>query len=212
MVQFSSVLLPALHNPKVFVNRETACNQQRGEASPPHGTSSFSPEADDRRPAEVAWAERPLDELMDHIVEHYHASIRLELPRLVGLAYKVEKVYAGDPQCPRGIGGHLTELLAVVEDHLVKEQRILFPMIEGGRGASALLPVKVMMQEHDDLFAILQRNRALTNDFSLPPDSCSTWQALYEGLARLELELAEHILLENQVLFPRAVRETRSEP
>ena len=49
--------------------------------------------------------------------------------------------------------------------------------------------------------------RALAHDFIAPPESCATWKALYLRLNRFTDELMEHIHLENNVLFPRALCE-----
>lgn len=67
------------------------------------------------------------------------------------------------------------------------------------------MPIRVMMQEHDDHGASLRRLRELATDFVPPPEACATWRALYAGLRRLESELVEHIHLENNILFPRAL-------
>jgi len=83
---------------------------------------------------------------------------------------------------------------------------MLFPAIQRGhRGAPVHMPIRVMMQEHDDHGESLRELRALATDFSPPPDACATWRALYAGLDKLEAELMEHIHLENNVLFPRAL-------
>jgi regulator of cell morphogenesis and NO signaling len=67
------------------------------------------------------------------------------------------------------------------------------------------MPIRVMLQEHDDHGANLARTRALTTDFVPPPEACTTWRALYGALEKLEADLMEHIHLENNVLFPRAL-------
>ena len=87
-----------------------------------------------------------------------------------------------------------------------KEEQVLFPMILSGRGAMAAMPVSVMEEEHRDHGKNLERTRALTNDFIAPESACNTWRALYLGLAELERDLMEHIHLENNVLFPRALQ------
>jgi len=157
------------------------------------------------------WSERPLTELIDFILERFHAPLRSDLPALVELAKKVEDVHAGKPSCPRGIAQHLAHVLVEVEIHLAKEERILFPLIRAGRGPTALMPIKVMMQEHEDHGVNLRRTRALTGDLAAPPEACASWRSLYQGLAQLEADLMEHIHLENNVLFPRALREAPSE-
>ncbi|MEE8459449.1 MAG: hemerythrin domain-containing protein, partial [Phycisphaerales bacterium] len=86
-----------------------------------------------------------------------------------------------------------------------KEEQILFPMIRQGRGAVADGPVSVMMHEHDSAGNALRRLRELTNDYQPPQGACTTWRALWHGLAALETAMHEHIHLENNILFPRAL-------
>ncbi len=38
-----------------------------------------------------------------------------------------------------------------------------------------------------------------------PPEACTTWKAMYNGINELIDDLMEHISLENNVLFPRAL-------
>jgi regulator of cell morphogenesis and NO signaling len=150
------------------------------------------------------------ERLVDFIVDRYHVPLRPELARLVELARKVERVHAEKPQCPVGLADHLEEMSRAVDEHLAKEEQILFPMIRAGRGHLAHMPVRVMIQEHDDHAASLVRTRALAREFALPESACTSWRSLYDGLLALELELMEHIHLENNVLFP-AVLNARSD-
>jgi regulator of cell morphogenesis and NO signaling len=152
-----------------------------------------------------SWGERPLDELVDFILTRYHAPLRGDVAGLIQLAEKVEHVHAEKPSCPHGLAHHLVQVLEALESHLGKEEQILFPMIRAGRGATALMPVKVMMAEHEDHGESLRRTRELTADLVPPPEACASWRALYADLGRLETELMEHIHLENNVLFPRAL-------
>jgi regulator of cell morphogenesis and NO signaling len=156
-------------------------------------------------PAAEGWKDRPLDELVDFILARYHAPLRQDVAGLVELAQKVERVHAEKPTCPHGLASHLTHVKDALESHLGKEEQILFPMIRSGRGAMALMPVKVMMMEHEDHGESLRRTRELTADLVAPPEACTSWRALYTELRRLETELMEHIHLENNILFPRAL-------
>jgi len=141
-------------------------------------------------------------ELTEVIITRYHEPLRAELPRLLELARKVERVHAAKPACPTGLSAHLLEMNNAIAAHLDKEEQILFPMIRAGRGALAHMPVQVMMQEHDDHAANLQRMHVLAHDFVLPPDACTSWRNLYDSLQALELELMRHIHTENNILFP----------
>ena len=153
------------------------------------------------------WADRSTVELATFIVDHYHARLRTEIPELILLADKVEQVHADKASCPRGLAAQLHTIHAAVLDHLAKEEQILFPLIRAGRGRGAGGPIHVMEQEHEDHGRSLARLRELTADLTAPPEACPTWRALYLRLGRLADELMEHIHLENNVLFPRALFE-----
>jgi regulator of cell morphogenesis and NO signaling len=151
------------------------------------------------------WDERPIPELVDHIVRFYHLRLRAELPELVSLAAKVETRHAEKASCPRGLRAHLEEVHRAVLEHLAKEEQILFPMIVGGRGRMAAGPIGMMESEHDDHAEALRRTRRLTADLVAPEEACPTWRALYLRLGQLESELMDHIHLENNVLFRRVL-------
>jgi regulator of cell morphogenesis and NO signaling len=154
----------------------------------------------------IRWDAAPLAALVDHIVVRYHARLREDVPRLVALAEKVERVHAGKTTCPVGLAAHLAAVETAIAEHLAKEEQILFPMMLAGARAQAHMPIRVMLQEHDDHAASLARTRSLTADLTPPPEACTSWRALYAGLAELEAELHAHIHLENYVLFPRVLR------
>ncbi|HEU5058292.1 MAG TPA: iron-sulfur cluster repair protein YtfE [Kofleriaceae bacterium] len=153
-----------------------------------------------------SWEDRSQTDLADHIEEHYHAALRRDVPPLIEAARKVERVHAGKPDVPVGLGDLLDEFWQDMQQHMMKEERILFPMLrQGARGPAVFSPVKVMELEHDDHGIHLAKIRALTGDLVIPANACATWTALYRGLERLEAELMQHIHLENNVLFVRAV-------
>ena len=65
--------------------------------------------------------------------------------------------------------------------------------------------VRQMEHEHETAGDALVRLRQVTGDYTLPEDACPTFAALYEELKRFESDLHQHIHLENNILFPRAV-------
>jgi len=152
------------------------------------------------------WDERPIDALIDHILERFHEAHRRDLSRLIAMAKKVETVHQAKSNCPHGLKDCLEQMSVELERHMQKEERILFPMICSGRGALAIMPIHVMEQEHEDVGENLARVRELSHDFLAPEEACATWRALYLELAEFEEELMQHIHLENNVLFPRALR------
>lgn len=152
------------------------------------------------------WHTRALPELVEHVLSQFHEPHRQELPRLQEMAERVEKVHADKSSCPRGLAALVAGLAADLEQHMQKEEQILFPMIVSGEGKGAAAPTQVMEQEHVDAGAGLAAIRAKTTDYQPPADACGTWQALYLGLEEFERDLMQHVHLENYVLFPRALQ------
>lgn len=156
---------------------------------------------------EVRWEDRSQGELADHIERHYHEGVRRDLPSLIEAARKVERVHAQKPAVPAGLADTLVALLAEMQSHMQKEERMLFPLLRRGfRGEQVYMPVRMMESEHDTHGEQLVKIRELTDDLRAPAHACSTWRALYHGLASFENDLMQHIHLENNVLFARATR------
>ena len=153
----------------------------------------------------TSWNQRPLDALIDHVVGRYHGWLRTEVPGLLHMARTVEEVHAEKTTVPAGLAVHLDHLHAETLAHLQKEETILFPMIRRGQGRDCGGRIQVLEAEHRDVGAALERVRGLTANLSAPPEACATWRALYLGLGQLEEEFMEHIHLENNILFPRAL-------
>lgn len=140
-------------------------------------------------------------ELIDYILERYHAVHRQELPELIRLADKVEHVHGDNLNCPKGLTAHLVAMQRELEMHMQKEEQILFPLIKQGAGPMVLAPIGVMRHEHDDHGEALRELERLTNGMQYPQGACNTWRALYLGLRKLKEDLMEHIHLENNQLF-----------
>jgi len=153
------------------------------------------------------WATAPLDEIIDHILEKYHAPLREELPRLDAMAQKVRGVHGDkDPEALGGIARTVAALREELESHMMKEEQVLFPLIKAGQGSAAHGPVHVMEHEHASAGAALATLRRYTNGYTVPDQACNTWRALWHGLEALEEGLHNHIHLENNILFPRALK------
>jgi regulator of cell morphogenesis and NO signaling len=180
-------------------------------------------EAERSAPAEGGegrdWSQATPAELAGHIERRHHAFMRRQLPLLGELIPKVRAAHAeAHGEMLGEVERVFRELRAEIEMHLMKEEQVLFPYVRQlqayreGRGARPIIhcitvqnPVRQMRIEHDDAGHALQRFRELTDDYSLPQDACPSFAALYEALQALERDLHEHIHLENNILFPRAV-------
>ena len=149
------------------------------------------------------WQTAPLDAAIEHILQRYHETHRNQLAELGALAQKVAGVHADS--FPAALLPLLQGIEAELLSHMMKEEQILFPMIKQGMGTQAGGPISVMESEHDDAGELLEVIKHITNNVTPPPEACTTWKAMYNGINEMIDDLMEHISLENNVLFPRAL-------
>ena len=175
------------------------------------GSTSSAPVSED-------WNAQSLGALVSHIVNAHHAYVRRELPRLAELASKVVSRH-GDtkPELPQ-IQTKVVQISEELTEHLAKEEVVLFPYItkleraknEGtakphGCFGTVASPIAMMTQEHEAAGALMAEIRQLSGDYTPPVGACPTFHAFYNGLREFEQDLHQHIHLENNILFPRAM-------
>lgn len=167
----------------------------------------------------VAFEFESLTELSRHIVERHHTFTREELARIEALSAKVvSKHSANHPELLK-LQSLVNDLKVDLLTHMLKEEQVLFPYIErlqqasdtGGALQPAFFgtvrnPVRMMMLEHDAAGDLLAEMRRVTSDYTAPEDACMSFRTLYQALEGLEADLHEHIHLENNLLFPHAIK------
>ncbi len=102
--------------------------------------------------------------------------------------------------------------------HMMKEEMVLFPYIVRMEEAviknepvlpppfgSVQNPVSMMEHEHESAGNALRAMRQASSGYVAPSDACVSYQTLYKALSEFEADLHEHIHLENNILFPRAI-------
>lgn len=159
-----------------------------------------------------------LTELIGHILDKHHVYTKEEMARLEPLIEKVISAHGENHPELRGVGGLFQQLCADLRPHMLKEEQILFPYILEMEKASlqnrpapfppfgtVKNPVRMMMMEHETVGDLLRELSALTSNYSVPPDGCISYQTLYRALEAFEQDLHQHIHLENNILFPKAV-------
>lgn len=164
------------------------------------------------------WQTQPLTDLIVHIQNTHHVFTRQELERLEKL---VEKVCSKHGEHHQELV-RLRQLFLMLRDdllpHLLKEEQVLFPFIIqlensiAGKSATPFAgfgtvqnPIRMMMMEHDTAGDLLRELRLVSSNYVPPPDACISYQTLYQSMAEFEADLHQHIHLENNILFPRAV-------
>ena len=164
------------------------------------------------------WQAAPLCDLIAHIKGTHHKFTREEIARLGPLFDKVCSVHGKNhPELDamRDTFGGLAQELTT---HMMKEETMLFPYIVRMEEAaiekspvvpspfgSVRNPVAMMMHEHDSAGNALRGLRQASNGYTAPADACISFQTLYRALAEFEADLHQHIHLENNILFPRAI-------
>jgi regulator of cell morphogenesis and NO signaling len=164
------------------------------------------------------FAKATLGELVGHILEKHHVYTKDEMARLEPLMVKVIEAHGANHPELQGMGGLFQQLCADLRPHMLKEEQILFPYILEMEKASlqnrpapfppfgtVKNPVRMMMMEHETVGDLLRELRALSSNYTVPPDGCISYQTLYQALETFEQDLHQHIHLENNILFPRAI-------
>ncbi len=159
------------------------------------------------------WQTTSLSELIAHIVETHHVYLKAELPRIGNLFTMVCAAHGERHNELHELRTTYTALAEELQSHLMKEEQILFPYLtqkENGAQPHACFgsvesPIRMMMFEHDNAGGALRLMRKLSADYSVPADACISFSKLYEALLRMEGDLHQHIHLENNILFPRAL-------
>lgn len=159
-----------------------------------------------------------LNQLIDHILEKHHAYTESEIHQLTPLMEKVASRHGEH-------NPYLFELKEIFKDvcddlgpHMLKEEGVLFPYIreletnfsleiQGStpRFGTVANPVRVMKIEHEKVGDLLSKMRSLSNDYLLPDGACPSFTALYHRFTDLERDIHQHIHLENNLLFPKAI-------
>jgi regulator of cell morphogenesis and NO signaling len=164
------------------------------------------------------WLHEPLVALIAHIKSTHHKYAREQVARLLAILEKVHSVHADNhPELQliySAFGALSTELI----DHMIDEEIVLFPYIVRMEQSDAfedsgepLLfgtlgePVATMVLEHDSAGGKLKAIRQASHGFSAPADACTTYRAAYRALGEFEEYMHQHIHLENNILFPRAI-------
>lgn len=149
------------------------------------------------------WQSASDSDIIDHILPRYHDTHRRQLEELVPLAEKVAGVHAG--KFPAEVVSLLHTIQNELLSHMMKEERILFPMLKQGAGRAAAMPVRMMMHEHTEHEAALERLLEVTGNLQAPADACRSWQHLYSLAQELVNDLRDHIDLEDNILFARVL-------
>jgi regulator of cell morphogenesis and NO signaling len=157
-------------------------------------------------------------QLITYILDKHHIFTKSEMARLELLAEKVVSAHGENHSELLQMRDLLRELFSDLRPHMFKEEQILFPFVielEKSRSqnrqppfapfGTVNNPIRMMMIEHDTAGDLLRELRKLSADYKVPGDACVSFKTFYQALEAFEQDLHQHIHLENNLLFPKAV-------
>lgn len=164
--------------------------------------------------AATNWETSNLTDLIGHLLQHHHPYTKAALNDLSPLLDKVLSVHGDDHPELTELASLFRQLRDDLEQHLMKEEHILFPYMLKLEAESSPMPppfgtienpIRMMTMEHCTDGAILHKMLGITDNFALPPGACASFTALYQGLHALVNDLFQHIYQENNILFVKAI-------
>ena len=159
----------------------------------------------------VDWREKSSEELISHIVETHHGETFRLLKEIDPLMVKVFRGhFSHDPELLMKVHSLFGKLKCELEEHLLKEENILFPlMIKYDKAKNEKEKkeieedIRIIVNEHEAAGDILKELAEVTDDYKVPEWGCISFKLLYDYLHDLEKDLFIHIHKENNILFPR---------
>src|SRR5690554_4952814 len=160
----------------------------------------------------------PLDLLTDYIEKKHHRYVEEKLPVIKSYLNKIVEVHgSAHPELAK-----IEELFKAsageLAAHMKKEEFILFPFVrkliiaqhakrspDEPKFGTVANPIQQMMEEHDNEGGRFREISALSDNYTPPADACNTYQVTYAMLKEFEMDLHQHIHLENNILFPKAI-------
>jgi len=159
-----------------------------------------------------------LDFLADYILNTHHKYVVEANDLIIQYSDKVASVHGHHYKEVVEINKLFHALANELKMHMHKEEMMLFPFIKQIAAAkkdgttlpqspfgTIQNPINMMEAEHDDAGDIIKRINELTNNFTPPAEACNTFRALYAKLEEYQNDLFQHIHLENNILFPKAI-------
>ncbi len=170
----------------------------------------------DRSQNYSAWS---LSFLADYIVNTHHVYLNESTPQIAGYAHKIAQVHGANHPEVVEIASIFDKVATSMAAHLREEEEVFFPAIrrveaclKSGKAADVKdlealhRSFLTLNREHEEIGEATHRIRQLARGYAIPPDVCNTFMVTYQKLREFEDDLHKHVHLENNILFPKALR------
>ena len=154
-----------------------------------------------------------LDFLCDYIVNTHHQTVMNLLPELTFYTQKIAEVHGDNhPELPE-IANLFAQVDTELRQHLCNEEEVLFPAIRevlktnsAESKATIISEITRMTGEHEFAGGAMDKINELSRRYAVPEDGCNTYRVAYKLLEQFEDDLHIHVHLENNILYPKAMK------
>lgn len=162
-------------------------------------------ELEQTKPEEKDANKMNVSDLIDYIVDKHHTYTREKIPEITQYAEKIAKVHGKNHPELIEVDKIFKKIGEELLSHLEKEEKVLFPHI---KNSDKIVegPIHAMEHEHEIIGEQLKKIREITNNYTLPENACNTYRVTFKLLEEFEEDVHKHIHLENNILFPKAVK------
>jgi regulator of cell morphogenesis and NO signaling len=151
--------------------------------------------------------------LADYIINTHHKYVLRTLPELVYYTGKIASVHGMHHPELVEVSGLFKEISKELQQHLQKEEEVLFPAIKSAIQNStpelqSVIHSEIarMSNEHEFAGGAMDKINELTAGYIVPQDGCNSYQVTFKMLRQFEDDLHIHVHLENNILYPKALK------
>jgi regulator of cell morphogenesis and NO signaling len=151
--------------------------------------------------------------LSDYIINAHHRFVKKNLPELVFYTQKIALVHSGHHPELEEVASLFDQINNELLQHLKNEEEVLFPAIKEVVTINSEKSKKVivseierMIGEHEFAGSAMDTINKITDGYKVPEDGCNTYRVAFGLLKQFEDDLHIHVHLENNILFPKALK------
>jgi regulator of cell morphogenesis and NO signaling len=153
--------------------------------------------------------------LCDYIMNTHHKFVLRALPDLVYYTDKIAAVHGEKHTELLEVAALFTSINRELLQHLKNEEEVLFPAIKdllasGSAESKAKIVSEIsrLSGEHEFAGGAMDKINVITGNYKVPADGCNSYHVAFQLLQQFEDDLHVHVHLENNILFPKALKTT----
>lgn len=171
-------------------------------------------------PGDTKFEDWDTEFLVNYIINIHHTYLKNSLQSTAELLDAFAQDHQKEFSYLAEVATVFNDLVKEMLPHLQYEEQFIFPYIRQiahafhNKESYAGLLVRTlrkpienfMFHEHESVNKMLNRLRELTSDYTLPSKYCLNHKVVFLKLREIDNDLVQHVHLENNILFPRAIK------